>query len=277
MPGTSTSMSHESTVSVRRRERPKRSLIGLHRRPTTREWELPGSERGATLNQGGMPAGPRLGTRIRRRQREAGTDKLMDSRLVPDSIQSSKSRSNVRLAPDPSEFPCQKAGRFKPSCACRLKSAPSSPGPLGLLGMTERLVHDDAVGPVAGVDPDHGHGLERQVDEVVAAALGDQRGGVAREFVAPAFDDAGRRSLHDGDRLVELMAMAGQTRTGLEHAVAATDSLRAEVGIVEVLEVRPRGQLEPCGGVVTAKTLGPRVTGRRCGCSAGVNRPLTQV
>ena len=82
--------------------------------------------------------------------------------------------------------------------------------------MTEGLVHDDAVGPVAGVDPDHGHRLQGEVDEIVAAALGYKRGRVARQFVAPAFDDAGRRSLDDGDRLVELVAMAGEASSGLK-------------------------------------------------------------
>ena len=91
--------------------------------------------------------------------------------------------------------------------------------------MAVRLIHDDAIGLVAGIDPDHGHGIESQVDEVMAEALRYERGRIMRKFVAPAFDDASGCSLNDGDRLVELMAMTRKPSTWVEYAVAAADAL----------------------------------------------------
>ena len=91
--------------------------------------------------------------------------------------------------------------------------------------MTVRLIHDDAIGLVTGVDPDHGHGIKSQVDKVMAEALWYECRRITRKLVAPAFDDAGGCSLNDGDRLIEFMAMAGKPGTGVEQAVAAADAL----------------------------------------------------
>lgn len=159
---------------------------------------------------------------------------------------------------------------------CSAKNYPSLPGPdeayrgfipplssfLRLLGMTIRLVHDDAVGLVAGVDPDHGHWLKSQVDKVMAEALGHERCGVTRKFVAPSFDNAGRCSLHDGDRLVKLMAMAGKPGAGLKYAVAAADAVRAELSAEQVLEQCPGSQLEPHGWIAATESFGPETAGR---------------
>ncbi len=67
------------------------------------------------------------------------------------------------------------------------------------VGMTEGLIHHDPVRPGPCVDPDHGHRFQREVDEVVAAALRYKRCRVGREFVASSFNDTGRRPFHDGD------------------------------------------------------------------------------
>ena len=48
------------------------------------------------------------------------------------------------------------------------------------VGMTEGLVHHDPVRPVAGVDPDHGHRFQGEVDEIVAATLRYKRCRVGR-------------------------------------------------------------------------------------------------
>src|ERR1017187_5378656 len=118
--------------------------------------------------------------------------------------------------------------------------------------MTEALAHDDAVGLVTGVDPDHGHWLESQVDEVMAEALWHECRGITGKLVAPPFDDAGRCPLHNRDGLVEFMTMAGKSSAGLEYAVAAANPMRAELGAEQVLEECSGGQLESYGRVVAA-------------------------
>ena len=65
--------------------------------------------------------------------------------------------------------------RLSRKCEWRLTGdgrASSSAGP-GSLGVTEVFVHHDAIRPIAGIYPDHGHRFQGEVDEVVAPALGD--------------------------------------------------------------------------------------------------------
>ncbi len=91
--------------------------------------------------------------------------------------------------------------------------------------MTVRLIHDDAIGLVAGIHPDHRHWIKSQVDKVMAKTLWHECRRITRKFVAPAFDDAGGCSLNDGDRLIELMTMARKPGTRVEQAIAAADAL----------------------------------------------------
>src|SRR5580658_3192794 len=109
--------------------------------------------------------------------------------------------------------------------------------------MTEGLIHDDAVGPVAGVDPDHGHRLQGEVDEIMATALGYKRSRVARQLVALPFNHAGCRPLNDGDRLIEHVAMAREASPRLELTVAATNSLCTKISVEEILKIRRGCQL----------------------------------
>ena len=75
----------------------------------------------------------------------------------------------------------------------------------------------------------------------MAETLRHQRSRITRKLVAPSFDDAGRCSLNDGDRFVELMAMAREPSTGLKNAVAAANTRCAELAAEQILEVGPRG------------------------------------
>ncbi len=82
----------------------------------------------------------------------------------------------------------------------------------GFFGMAEGLVHDDTLRLCTSVDPDHRHRLEREIDEIVAAASRHQCRGIPGEFVAPTFNNAGRRALRDRDRFIKFVAVAWQPR-----------------------------------------------------------------
>ena len=122
--------------------------------------------------------------------------------------------------------------------------------------MAAGFIHDDPVRRIASVNPDHGHRLEGQVDEVMAPALGNKCGRIAGELMTLALNDGGRATLDDRDRLIELMAVAGQTGTGFKQTIAAANTPRAHISTKEVLEPSKRGKIKPRRGVVATDSLG---------------------
>src|SRR5260221_5075785 len=94
------------------------------------------------------------------------------------------------------------------------------------------------------------------VDEIVAAAAGRERGGEILQQVFAAFDDAGGGALHDGDRFVEIVQMAGQAAAGLKNAVAAAHAGAAQLAIEKILQAGARVGLVPGSAGVPADALG---------------------
>ena len=126
--------------------------------------------------------------------------------------------------------------------------------------MAVRLIHDDAVGFVTGVDPDHGHRIKGQVDKVMAEALRHQRSRITRKFVASAFDDTGCCSLNDGDRLIELMAMAREPRQARSCRSRRKCPVH-KLGAEQILELGPRGQLKSAARIIATESFSAGTAG----------------
>src|SRR5579859_283764 len=82
--------------------------------------------------------------------------------------------------------------------------------PVQSLPLAECRIDEGAVRFVAGVDPDHRHRFVRAVEETVGTAFRNTGRVEVCEFVFPAGDLAGRGSVHDGDRLIKSVEVAGQ-------------------------------------------------------------------
>src|SRR5262249_38646255 len=104
-------------------------------------------------------------------------------------------------------------------------------------------IDEDAVGLVASVHPDHRHRPIRAIQEPVRASLRDARGIAVRDLVLPPGDLANGRPGDDGDRLIEVVIMAGKGSPWLEQSVSATDSARPKSPGEEVAEEGAPGQL----------------------------------
>src|SRR5439155_18647711 len=87
------------------------------------------------------------------------------------------------------------------------------------------------LGFASGVDPDHRHPGIGLVNEPVRLSNRHERRIVPAYVIPVPLNQAQRRPLDDGDRLVIFVEMARERRSGLEAPVTAANSYRTEAAL----------------------------------------------
>lgn len=117
-----------------------------------------------------------------------------------DKLEKSRPRRKVRLAVQ--------------WCSC-------GRGPPGIpRNSCARFVHDNAFGHWSGIDPQHLHRSVGFVDKVVDSSAWLQcRLTVAHRVPSP-FNDAGRGSRDNADRLIEIVNVRGESPPGMKQSIS---------------------------------------------------------
>jgi hypothetical protein len=92
-------------------------------------------------------------------------------------------------------------------------------------------------------------------------SAGDKRGVVVAEFASPALHQANGRSGYDGDRLAEVVNVAGQRSSRKKTAMPAANALRTQSPRKQIEKERIPGELINSAGVIADNGLRIRFGG----------------